>query len=74
MAKPYAGRIALLQSEEYARKRDPHSRWQALTEGSFDQKMIAGSTHRTLLFQEPYTQRLAEQLTLQIQQALTTKS
>jgi len=60
-AKPFAGRLALLQSEELQARKNYTQRWRSLVTGKFDHAVIAGS-HRETLLQEPHVSHLADAL------------
>jgi thioesterase domain-containing protein len=61
-ARPFAGRLLLLQSEELQARMKFTERWRSLAAGEFERTVIAGS-HRETLLQEPHVSHLASALT-----------
>ena len=71
-AHAYAGRLLLIQSQEYADAiESPRSKWEALAVDKFQYVLIPNSTHEEVLMQEPGVQLLAQHLTRHLTQAVS---
>lgn len=70
-AKPYVGRIVMLQSQEFARRQSYRIRWESLAQGGFGYHMMTNSTHRSLLLEDLHAKPLADKLTELIHHAIS---
>jgi thioesterase domain-containing protein/acyl carrier protein len=71
-AHTYAGRLLLIQSQEYAEAiESPRCKWEALAVDKFQYVLIPNSTHEEILMREPGVQVLAQHLTRHLSQALS---
>jgi thioesterase domain-containing protein/aryl carrier-like protein len=67
-AKPFDGRLALLQSEELQARKNYTQRWRSLAIGEFEHAVVAGS-HRETLLHEPHVSHLAGALSRSLNEA-----
>jgi amino acid adenylation domain-containing protein len=58
-ARPLAGRLLLVNSEEFARAPHLIARWSALGAGGVESHVVTGAHHRALLMDEPFLGQLA---------------
>jgi hypothetical protein len=71
-AKPYVGKMCLIQSQEFAQHSLKH--WLSLAQGEFAYIVVPHSTHQTLLTNDDFTKLIAGHVTAYINKHLETSN